>query len=227
MIAELKRLIRKLRKKSLNAYVSGWNTEASTGVQIAYTSFDSSYDNVKRESSEDTRVVKKPVEIVNEIVSDLPVINLGDLDKQIKIVQRRIDVLEEQGVNLTDEPEALGFLKARKKYSRYANLFKWDVTTIEKIQTLCSTYKVMKVSFSGYHKTVPNEALDELEKFALAYEKVRNDKPILELIVDQGGPEQRKDPILLARSPFGKWYYILGAWDKEVEIVDDLIYKGK
>jgi len=39
--------------------------------------------------------------------------------------------------------------------------------------------------------------------------------------------ERKKDPILLASSPFGKWFYILGAWDKEVEIVDDLVYHNK
>lgn len=27
--------------------------------------------------------------------------------------------------------------------------------------------------------------------------------------MDQGGKEQKKDPILLAKSPFGRWYYIL------------------
>jgi hypothetical protein len=71
------------------------------------------------------------------------------------------------------------------------------------------------------------EAIDELEKFINSYNKVSNITPVLTLIIDEGGKEDKKDPILLAGSPFGKWYYLLGAWDKEVEFVDDLIYHGK
>ena len=47
------------------------------------------------------------------------------------------------------------------------------------------------------------------------------------LIIDDGGKETRKDPILLAKSPFGNWFYVLGAWDKEVQYIDDLIYYNK
>ena len=84
------------------------------------------------------------------------------------------------------------------------------------------------------------EAIDELEKFMKEYEKVSpGTKPVLKLIIDdipEKAPdgkvkgdsiERKKDPILLASSPFGRFFYILGAWDKEVEIVDDLIYHGK
>jgi len=87
------------------------------------------------------------------------------------------------------------------------------------------------VDFSSYSKNIPMEAIDELEKFLKEYTKVTDekDKPILRLIIDDvpESKERKKDPILLASSPFGRYYYILGAWDKHVEIVDDLIYHGK
>jgi len=87
------------------------------------------------------------------------------------------------------------------------------------------------VSFRQYYSTIPKEAIDELEKFVHAYSKVSKLKPVLKLIIDDTpkSPERgkKKDPILLAGSPFGKWFYILGAWDKEVEIVDDLVYNNK
>ena len=82
---------------------------------------------------------------------------------------------------------------------------------------------------------MPNEALDELEAYLDLYELYREDKPVFKLIIDDApdpvhdgrSQERKKDPILLASSPFGKWWHILGAWDKEVEYVDAIIYHGK
>jgi hypothetical protein len=151
------------------------------------------------------------------------------LDNKIALVEKRIRVLQEVGCNLSNENEALGFLKARKNYLKYKNTFAWETTSDELIEKLCKTYKVRMVEFSSYARNIPAEAIDELEKFNNAYEKVRDDMPILKLIIDDTveSKERKKDPILLASSPFGAWWYVLGAWDKEVEIIDDLIYHKK
>ena len=37
--------------------------------------------------------------------------------------------------------------------------------------------------------------------------------------------EQRKDPIVLATSPLGNYYYVLGAWEKEIAILDKLFLR--
>lgn len=241
MFGAIEKLIKKLRKKSKNLYQTGWQGGISAS-NASYVTYDSSVEvntldgigneytsqSVKRSSKEeDTRIVKKPVEVVGEIITEQPVIMLNDLSKQIKIVERRIRILAEQTLNLSDEQMALGFLKSRLKYSKYKDLFLWQITTNKMIGDLCTKYKVQIVSFQSYSRNVPNEALDELEKFSNAYSKVRNTAPELKLIIDVGGKETSKDPILLAGSPFGRWWYILGAWDKEVEIVDDLVYHGK
>jgi hypothetical protein len=153
---------------------------------------------------------------------------LGDLDTQIKIMKKRIRILEDQNVDLKDEEEALGYLMARKKYVKLQKAFKWEVTNQELIDNLCKKYKVKMVNFNSYVKVVPNEALDELEMFLEGCRAVSKKlTPTLKLIVDDGGKETRRDPILLASSPFGRWWYVLGAWDKEVEIVESLIYRGE
>ena len=131
-------------------------------------------------------------------------------------------------MKVNDEREALRFLMARKKYLKNKELFPWPVATFPKIEALCKKYKVRTVDFDGFYKNIPMEAVDELELFSKAYHTVEKEyKPMLKLVIDDGGKEDKKDPILLASSPFGRWYYMLGAWDKEVQIVDDLIYKGK
>lgn len=234
MFTALKKLVKKFRKS--NKYESTFYNEPgvprmSSGfatmnnATTMYTTLGVSGET--QAAPVDAREVKKPVDVFHEILIEQPMIDLVDIDHKIKTVKRRINVLKEQSVNLSDETEALGYLLARKQYNKVKDLFKWKVTTDEKIKELLSKYKLMQVSFQGYAKNVPNEALDEIEQFAEAYERVSDRQPNLQLIVDYEGPEHKKDPILLARSPFGRWWYVLGAWDKEVEYVDDLIYKGK
>jgi hypothetical protein len=180
------------------------------------------------------KIEKKPVEIFKELISENPIINLRNIDNQIKTIKRRIDVLRnELGMNLTDELEALDYLYARKKLFKYPNCLKWAITNKPLIDKLCQNYAVAFVDCNMYYKTLPQEAINELENFLKEYKKYKKDKPILRLIIDdkkednKPSPERKKDPILLASSPFGRWWYILGAWDKEVEIVDDLIYNYK
>ena len=234
VISEVKKWLKDLRKKSTKAYVSLWvdSSSESNTPQIATSwssgnfAVDSAIDMVAKE---DKRIERKPVEVMSEILVKTPVISLADLDKQIKVVERRINVFKEQGCGCTDELLALKYLKARKKFMKNYKKFSWPVTTDAKIQELCSTYKLRLVGFQSYAKNVPMEAVDEVEKFVDAFTVVAtpNDKPLLQLIIDDGGKETKKDPILLASSPFGKWHYVLGGWDKEVEYIDDLIYKGK
>lgn len=242
MLRAFKRFLRKLKKKAHPLYRSGqaiyqahvdYSTpQVSTTAWIVYNSnttnntLDQSSGSMIHEDG-DGRIVKKPVEVYKEIISDIPVMNLYDLDKQISVIQRRMDVLDEQGIKCSDELVALRFLKARKKYNKYKSKFTWAITTDAKIKELLAKYKLTTSNLQPNYKNIPMEAIDEIEKFADAFECVDEGKPEFQLIMDVGGKEQKKDPILLAGSPFGKYYYILGAWDKEVEYVDDLVYNGK
>ena len=231
--ASLKSFLSGLRRKSIPSYRSGWgdNTPNSNSyISISDTAlFTSSNSITKAKEETDKRIEAKPVDVYKEILTEEPKMNLVSLDNQIKMVERRIKTIENLDTNfkVQDERVALEFLKARKKYDKTKDLFGWHIATMEGIKKLTAKYKLQEVTFMHYYKTVPMEALDEIDNFVKAFGKVRDDNPQLHLIVDEGGKEQRKDPILLAGSPFGNWWYILGAWDKEVEIIDDLIYKGK
>ena len=127
--------------------------------------------------------------------------------------------------SLSQEHTAIAFLKARKKYDRNKHLFRWAITNQEMIDKLCKKYKVHLVSLGDYYRLVPKEGVDQIENFAENMSRVSRNDPLFKLIISD--EEKPKDPILLAQSPFGSWFYVLGAWDKEVEIVDKLIYKGE
>jgi len=178
---------------------------------------------------EDERILKKPVEVFNEIISETPSIDLTNLDGKIEMIKERMNALKKhiKGNSFAQEENALIYLNARKKYFKNKDLFKWPTTDNILIDKLCKKYKVKSVSIDNYYRNVPKEGVDEIVKYGKAFKKVSNADFEFKLIVDDAGKEQTKDPILLAQSPFGNWYYVLGAWDKEVEILDDIIYKGK
>ena len=173
-----KTLLRKLRKENQYAYRSGWDLGQQSqptfivGRPIEAMSLNSS----STEKKKNKRIVKKPVEIFKEIISEEPKVNLNDLDKQIEIVNRRMKILQEEiGMDknsLGDETEAIEFLKARKKYIKNKDSFGWAIATFPSIEKLCKKYEVCSVGFESYYKNVPREAIDELEKFLKAYKKV-------------------------------------------------------
>jgi len=237
------------KKKPLPLYRTGWGS----GTGGSFVSFDTSqYVNitsslssdsgqitgVAKEKNEDTRISKKPVEVYKEILSEEPFIDVSDIDAKIKMVENRIKVLRDDlGINVSDEPEALEFLKARKKLAKVGKKhgFGWATTTIALVNDLCKKYKLAYVDVQSYYKTMPLEAIEELEKYLKEYKKYTDIPPVIKLVIDDEPPknvegkdnERKKDPILLASSPFGKWFFVLGAWDKTVAVVDELIYEGK
>ena len=222
------RKILNLFRNSKALFKNMWNESPQQIITVSENVWylDSSVSSVK---NEDKRIETRPIEIYEKIISENPEINLKDLDKQINIVEQRMKDLKKhlRGVNLIQEAQALQYLQSRKKYEKNKDKFKWAITNADLIGKLCKEYKVRLVDISGYYRNVPTEGVDEIKKFAEAVEYVTNAEPTFKLIIDDNGKETKKDPILLATSPFGNWYYILGAWDKEVEIVDDLIYKRK
>jgi hypothetical protein len=182
------------------------------------------------------RIEKKPVEVWKELFDETPKIDTVGLDEKIKMVKKRFEYLKFLGGQTTDEDIALKYLNARKKFLKHRKSFVWPVTNQSKIDNLCVKYTLADTDFYSYSKCVPMEAIDELEKYIKAWNKVagRNTVPVARLIVDDSDGsrvsemgERKKDPILYVESPFGKWFYILGAWDKEVQYVDDIVYRGK
>ncbi len=183
----------------------------------------------------DERKVVNPKDVFEEIKKETPEISFENLDEKIKAVKERVDVLKEhldEG-HLGDELKTLFYLENRKKYLeiREKNPLDWGLTTQEAIDDLCKTYKLRIVPLKQYYTLVPMDGIQEMKRFTSAYKAITGDVPIIELIIkdDRGEekPTQRKkdrDPIMVANSPLGSHLFILGAWDDEVAIVDEIIY---
>lgn len=247
-----KEIVGKLRKKPKPLFKSGAFPQSETpsisitrssigdiaweSSGINYANFNNGTDTTpenpsisKFNESIDNRIEKKPIEIWKELCFEVPKIDFSQLDLQIKTVEKRKKILEEEiGITISDEKIALKYLYARRKLRKIGkNEFLWQTTTNELIEKLRKNYKIKIVNFPNYYKCVPNEALEQLEKYSKAWRKITEEVPEIKLIIDEGGKEDKKDPILIVSSPFGNWWFILGAWDKEVEYVDEIVYGGK
>src|SRR5258708_4418634 len=187
MIDTLIRLLAALRSDKKNTYLyrSGWDlgdSGTSLGINsyVAYTNSNGAIQAIGPDTGitqagtkkMDERIEKKPVEVFKELLAETPKMDLNDLEGQIKLVTKRHKMLEELGVNTSDEREALGFLGARKKGMKIKVDFRWAPTTFALIEELLKKYKLSMVSFESYARNVPMEAIDELEDFLAEYKKV-------------------------------------------------------
>lgn len=208
---DILRWFKKLRKKSKRLWRSGWELE---GGVINVSSFNSN-------ESEDKRKQVKPKDVMKELFAKKVKIDLNNLDNKIKAIQKRRDFMEyDLNLHTGDEDKVISWLKSRKKYAKNVDLFNWNTTTQAKVDKLLEKYQLTVGSVIEYKRCIPAEAIDEMEAFTKACGKVMRRTPIIKIIADKD--ETKKDPILLGESPFGNFYYVLGAWDKEVEIMDEL-----
>lgn len=177
----------------------------------------------------------KPIEVFSEIKKEDVIISFDNLDEKIKAVSERLKVLSEHlsEEHLKDEYATLFYLKNRQKYINGKYDFEWAMTTQEVIDDLCKRYKLKVVALKQYYTLVPKGGIMEMKRYTEQYKKLVGDVPIFELIIkdddtqsdeDKQQRKKNRDPILLANSPFGNFFFVLGAWDDEVEVVDEIIY---
>ena len=81
-------------------------------------------------------------------------------------------------------------------------------------------------SISSYVRSIPQVAIHSMRVYTNILSKVTKSKPEFTIIAPPKyfkDPKNYTDPILLASSPFGNYYYILTAWDKEISMVSELL----
>ncbi len=175
----------------------------------------------------DNRKEIKPMDIVHTLEADIdfPLENAKEfakeLEARIKFTKKHI-----AGSSNRDNVRALDMLKARIKYPKYAQKFNWKTTTEEHIEKLIKKYKLAHKGIRDYMRTIPTMAVNCMRKYTEVHDKVSKEKPEFTLIAPTNhfkDPKNYSDPILLVKSPFGSFYYILTAWDEEVSMVSELL----
>lgn len=118
-------------------------------------------------------------------------------------------------------------LNNRKRLSEFRNITeKYPHTSTQLIGKVLEVKKYLKCQKAdSFYPDFPKEALEAMKEYREFCIKLCEKLPVFYVIADSKDFEQRnkrRDPILLAQSPFGHFWQILGAWDKEMVFLGDL-----
>lgn len=153
------------------------------------------------------------------------------IDEQIEMFKEKLGMIKTQEFDMnrgtTEIGSILSRLENRKKYSEFKNYFdEFPYTSTAKIKGLIKENSYLQLGgTSQFLADMPKEAVDVMKQYTTETKKLCDKKPVFYVIArkeDFQKTEKRRDPILLVQSPFGHFWQILGAWDKEMLLVEEL-----
>jgi len=179
-----------------------------SGDDLAGTIFNAQ----KKTREQKNRIPVKPIDIIHDLENSVN-FPKDKIKEAIKELQSRIKFMNKiLKTDVDDEHRALAMLKAREKYPKYAHLFKWKTTTASHIKKLLDKYDLDHKNIKYYVRSIPHKAIVSMQLYAGVFAKVSKETPNFTIIAPTEyfkDPKNKTDPILLAESPFGTFYYIL------------------
>jgi hypothetical protein len=168
----------------------------------------------------------KPIEVFHELERIPSPMTLQNLEEKIAMFKMKQKMIKQ---NHYCEKEVIDFqlrLENRRKYNDYEDFFgKFECTTSEKINNLISKYNLVLATSDLFIATFPEDATNIMNEYQEKTLALCGKKPIFYVIGEKKDFKkkyERNDPILLAQSPFGIYWDILGAWDKEMLLLEEL-----
>jgi hypothetical protein len=118
-------------------------------------------------------------------------------------------------------------LENRKKYAEHREFFEgFAYTTSSKIDALLAEQKHLQMGqVAQFVADMPKEATDAMKNYNAECQKLCGKLAVFYIIADKKDfqkSNKRRDPILLAQSPFAHSWQILGAWDEEMMFLEQL-----
>lgn len=118
-------------------------------------------------------------------------------------------------------------LENRRNFKKFDKLInEYPHTTSEAVGSILNKENHLRCkSATEFIPDFPKEAIDAMEKYEKLCMDLCKKKPVFYVIADKkdfGEIDRKRDPILLAQSPFGFFWQILGAWDEEMVFLGDL-----
>lgn len=175
--------------------------------------------------SANTKIKIKPIDVLGELETVPNPFSLTLLDEKIEILKDKSKLIVQHYAKR--ELEALiERIENRKKYVDHKSFFdKYQNTTDEKIDILLEKYDLVMRTSDIFVPEFPDDAIKTMKDYTDAMELVCQKKPIFYVIAepqDFKKAYEKRDPILLVQSPFGFYWQILGAWDKEMLLLSEL-----
>lgn len=229
----------KLRKIMNEGYVSSTDEEIEKSMYDFYEDFAGQVETVNRAwlSSDmtltvdslghpvDPRKSEKPISVLKELETIPTPFSCEKLDEKIELFKDKNRLSNQRFAK--DQIE--GFIQRLENRKKYKSVFefynKFPNTNDEKIDNLLDKYKLVMKKSHLFVPTFPKEAIEIMKEYSEMTKKVTNEKPVFYVIAEEKDfkkKEKKLDPILLVQSPFGFFWQILGAWDKEMLLLHEL-----
>ena len=192
--------------------ISNDNPEADTPAEIQIKKTD------QRQSANPKSVLKE--------LEEYPAPDMVDgLDEKIATLKDK-SLMTNQRYASEQIQALIKRLENRKRYHEEEAFYKLFLNTNdEKIDHLLSKYKLVVKPIDIFVPTFPKEAIDVMKEYTRITKKICGEEPVYYVIAEEGDFKkkfEKLDPILLVQSPFGFWWQVLGAWDKEMLLLCEL-----
>ena len=153
------------------------------------------------------------------------------VDAQLEDFKTKLEVIKlspnDMGRGVQEIASVIQRLENRRKYAEFAEFFEeYAYTTTTKIEEVLAKYSYLQLGTVGqFVADLPAAATRGMKAYTDSTMKLCGKKPVFYIIADKKDfqkTQKRRDPILLAQSPFAHAWQILGAWDKEVLLLEEL-----
>lgn len=174
---------------------------------------------------EDKRKKATPLSVMNELATVPIPFSLENLDDKIAVLKDKTK-LTFQRYAIEQIEGLIVCLENRKKYEEHHEFYtRFPNTTDEKIEDLLSKYSLEMKSSDLFVPTFPDDAVKIMKEYNNTTKKATGKSAVFYVIAEAEDfvkKVKKLDPILLAQSPFGFYWQILGAWDKEMLLLSEL-----
>jgi hypothetical protein len=162
--------------------------------------------------------------------------SLEGLDEKIAMMEAKRELLQ-RGRAAEEVDALLQCLRNRKKYDdrgkwgvTHREFFaRFDTTDHRKVEELCARHNLVFRDADLFIPDMPPDATAAMKEFTDRCVVIGGKKPRIYVIATSDQfrdvshrEEKKRDPIVLAQSPFGFYYHILGAWDAEMLYLPEL-----
>ena len=208
---------------------------ASTEVVALENKIKKSMTGKKGEKKVEKKREFTPKEVYNlQMLNDKSFVMKADpeyVEKQIAEFKDKLGLVSSEEYDMRRGVEEISSvlvrLENRKKYKQFENYYsEFPYTTSGKIAELVKEHDNLQMGqVAQFVADLPAEATKVMKEYTEQTKLLCEKMPVFYIIADKKDfkkTEKRRDPILLAQSPFGHWFQILGAWAEEMLMLDEL-----
>jgi hypothetical protein len=184
-----------------------------------------SESNPEKSKTSPPKIAVKPKDVLEELETIPTPWTLTNLQDKIEVLKYKRDLIT-QHYSKREVEGLIERLENRKKWGKFKDFFnEFQNTTDEKIDILLEKYDLVMKTSDLFVPEFPDDAIAVMKKYTDNMQKICKKKPVFYVIAEPDKFKkayEKRDPILLVQSPFGFYWQILGAWDKEMILLSEL-----